>query len=167
MEYEKKTEVSLTSKMWSEELSKNWCHLLRGRLLFFLLTFFLLLFKYSFLPFPSCPPDLPRPPLLLLLFPPLPPCHCPWVLYNCSCKPITLFPHYPPTSPLWSLSPCSQFQCLWLCFACLFIFLIRFLLKVRSYGNCLSLPGLFYLALLSSSIHAVAKGRSSFFLSAA
>ena len=132
---------------------------------FLFLKHFLLLFKYSFLPSPHLSPtpqpSSPHSPVSNL------PCYCPHVLYNCSCKPFTLFQHYPPTSPLWLLSPCSQFQCLWLCFACLFIFLIRFLLKVRSYGNCLSLPGLFYLALLSSSIHAVAKGRSSFFLCAA
>ena len=34
-------------------------------------------------------------------------------------------PHLLP-SPLWSLSACSQFQCLWLYFACLFVLLIRF-----------------------------------------
>ena len=37
-----------------------------------------------------------------------------------------------------------NFQCLWLYFACLFILLIRFLLMVRSYGICLSPPGLFH-----------------------
>ena len=34
------------------------------------------------------------------------------------------------------LSNCSLFQCLWLYFACLFVLLIRFQLKVRSYGIC-------------------------------
>ena len=75
-----------------------------------------------------------------------PPCYCPCVLYNCSCKPFTLFPYNPLPSPVWSLSACSQFQCLWLYFACLFILLIRFLLKVRSSGISLSLPGSFHLA---------------------
>ena len=70
--------------------------------------------------------------------------YCPCVLYNCSWKPFTLFLYNPLLSPLWSLSACSQFQCLWLYFACLFILLIRILLKVRSYGICLSPPGLFF-----------------------
>ena len=74
-----------------------------------------------------------------------PPCYCPCVLYNCSCKPFNLFPCNPLPSPLWSLSACAQFQCLWLYFACLFIFLMRFLLKVRSYGICPLPPGLFHL----------------------
>ena len=73
-------------------------------------------------------------------------CYCTYVLYNCSCKPFTLFPHYPLPSPVWSLSAFSQFQCLWLYFACLFVLLIRFQLKVRPYGICLSPPGLFHLA---------------------
>ena len=72
--------------------------------------------------------------------------NCPCVLYNCSCKPFTLFPWNSLPSPLWSLSACSQFQCLWLYFACLFVLLIRFLLKVRSNGICPSPPGLFRLA---------------------
>ena len=70
------------------------------------------------------------------------PCYCLCVLYSCSCKPFTLSPYNPPPSPLWSLSAYSQLQCLWLYFACLFVLLIRFLLKVRSYGICLSPHGL-------------------------
>ena len=54
------------------------------------------------------------------------------------------FPLLSLPSPLWSLSACSQFQCLWLYSACLFILLIRFLLMVRSYSICLSPPGLFH-----------------------
>ena len=34
------------------------------------------------------------------------------------------------------LSNCSLFQCLWLYFACLFVLLTRFHLKVRLYGIC-------------------------------
>ena len=61
------------------------------------------------------PPPLhttPALPTFLPCFHP-PPCCCPCVLYNCSCKPFTLFPWNPLPSPLWSLSACSQFQCLW------------------------------------------------------
>ena len=36
------------------------------------------------------------------------------------------FPCHPPLQPLWLLSVCSLFQCLWLYFACLFVLLIRF-----------------------------------------
>ena len=86
-------------------------------------TFFLLLlFKYSFLPFPTTPALPPPSPVSTLS-----PCYCLSVLYYCSYKPFTLFPHYPLPSPLWSLSACSQFQCLCLYFACLFVLLIRFL----------------------------------------
>ena len=48
--------------------------------------------------------------------------------------------------PLWLLSVCFLFQCLWLYFVCLFVLVIRFHLKVRSYGICVSPPGLFHLA---------------------
>ena len=48
--------------------------------------------------------------------------------------------------PLWLMSDCHLFQCLWLYFACLFVLLIRFHLQVRSYGISLSLLGLFHLA---------------------
>ena len=47
---------------------------------------------------------------------------------------------------LWLLSVCSLFPCFWFYFARLFVLLIRFQLKVRSYGMCLSQPGLFHLA---------------------
>ena len=85
------------------------------------------MFKYSFLP----PPPQPSPPPSPVSTPF--PCYCPCVLYNGSCKPFTLFPYNPLPSPLWSLSACSQFQCLWLYFACLFVLLIliyRFVLMV-------------------------------------
>ena len=110
----------------------------------FIFKITLLLFNYSGLHFlPPSPPPQPSPP-------PSPvsirPCYCPCVLYNCSCKPFTLFPHYPLPSPFWLLSAHSQFQCLWLYFDCLFHLLIRFQLKVRSHGICLSMPGFFHLA---------------------
>ena len=102
---------------------------------FFNFIIFLLLFKYSFVPFPRPLPTTPVLSTSLTCF--HPPCYCPCVLYNCSCKPFTLFPCNSLPFPLWSLSACSLFQCLWLYFACLFILLIRFLLKVRLYGICL------------------------------
>ena len=105
---------------------------------------FLLLFKHNCLHFlPHYPPPLqPSPlpilnPTLLWL--------CPCVLYTCSLMTIHPFPPLAP-HPLWLLSVCSLFQCLWLYFACFYVLLIRFQLKVRSYGTCLSLPGLFHTA---------------------
>ena len=68
---------------------------------------FLLFFKYSFLPFPLTSPHHPSPPHLLPLFP-HPPCCCPCVLYNCSCKLFTLSPPFP--SPLPSLVTVSLFS---------------------------------------------------------
>ena len=56
------------------------------------------------------------------------------------------FPNYPVPTPLWLLLDCSQLQCLWLYFVCFFLVLIMFQLKLRSYGICPSLPGLFHLA---------------------
>ena len=38
----------------------------------------------------------------------------------------------PLPTPLWSLSVCSSFPCLWFYFASLFVLFIRFLLQVRS-----------------------------------
>ena len=72
---------------------------------------------------------------------------CPCVLYTCSLTSLHLFsPTSPLFHPLCLLSVCSLFQCLWLYFACLFVLFIRFHLQVRSYGICLSLPGLLHLA---------------------
>ena len=123
-----------------------------------LFFYFLLLFKYTFLPFPPTPAQLPT--SLRFLHPPR---YCPCVLYNCSYKPFTLFPWNSLPSPLWSLSACSQFQCLWLYFACLFVLLIRFQLKIIGYLSfttwLISLS-----IILPSSIHAVTEGRSSSFL---
>ena len=74
--------------------------------------------------------------------------------------------HYPIPPPLCLLSVCSQFQCLWLYFAFLFVLLIRFHLKVRSYGIYLLPPGLFHLAQcsLDSSILLQRVGAPSLFL---
>ena len=88
-------------------------------------------------PYPSL---IPSPPHLPPFSDPHPtPRCCPCVLYKCSYKPFNLFPWKSLLSLLWSLLAFSQFQCLWLYFACLFVLLIRFLLKVRSYGICLNL----------------------------
>ena len=71
-------------------------------------------------------------------------CMCPLYLFL---KTVHHFPPFIcPPCPLWLLTVCSSFQCLWLYFACLFVLLIRSHLKVRSYGICLSPPGLFHLA---------------------
>ena len=57
--------------------------------------------------------------------------------------PSPIFPHYPsPTSLLVTVSLFLISMSLFI-FACLFV-LIRFHLKVRSYGICLSLSGLFH-----------------------
>ena len=65
--------------------------------------------------------------------------HVPW-------WPPTLSPIIPISPSFWLLSDCSLFQCLWFYFACLFVLLIRFHLKVRSYGISLSPLALFHLA---------------------
>ena len=101
---------------------------------------------------PSTHPDLPPSSLPSL-------CSCPWVLYTCSLTTLPLhccvIPHPP---PLWLLS-IIYFNVSSYNFACLFILLIRFHLQCSSWLISLSI-------MLSSSIHAVTKGRSSFFLSA-
>ena len=115
------------------------------------------------LPLPLAPAPLTPPPT----FNPTPICLCPWVLYICSLMTlpllsliILLFP------PLRLLSVYSLFQRLWLCFACLFCWLgsligeIIWYLSFATWLISLSI-------MLSSSIHAVAEGISSFFLSAA
>ena len=98
----------------------------------------------------------------------------PWfhLALGLSLSPLQLFlktpPHFPPIIPSHLPSGYCQFVLNFNVssyFACLFVLLIRFHLKVRSYGICLSPPGLFSLSLmLSNFIHAVTKGRSSFFL---
>ena len=90
----------------------------------------------------------PQPPihshLSPLNLPPLALSMCP--LYMFLDGPSLIFPNYPSPPPLWLLSVYSLFECLWLYFAWLFVLLIRFHLQVRSYGICLSPPGLFHLA---------------------
>ena len=83
-------------------------------------------------PTPTKPTSLPH------LYPP--PWFCPCVLYSSSCKPLS--PLSPPHSSL-SIVTLFLFQCLWLYFVCFFLLLIRFQLKVRSYGICPSPPGYF------------------------
>ena len=76
-------------------------------------------------------------------------------------------PHCPLPSPRWLLLDCSQFQCLWLYVVCFFSFVdyipvkgeVIWYLSLSAWLISLSI-------MLSSSIHAVTKGRSSFFLSA-
>ena len=95
-------------------------------------SFLLLLFKYSCLHFP--PPPLPPTPPISISYPqsyPLWLCLC--VLYTCSLKTLPSFsPMIDLLPPLWSLSVCSLFPCLWFYFACLFVLFIRFCLKLRS-----------------------------------
>ena len=101
---------------------------------------FLKLFKYSCLHFPPTTlPHASHPHLPLLIPPPLGFVHVSFIVFPENPSPIS-------PSPLWSLSVCSLFPCLWFYFACLFVLLIRFHLKVRSHGICLSPPGLFHLA---------------------
>ena len=103
---------------------------------------FLLLFKYSCLRFhPTMPPYPTHPHLPPSNPPPLALPMCPLYVFLNGPSPIIPLP-----SPLWLLSVCSLFQCLWLYFACLFVLIIRFHLQVRSYGISLSPPGLFQLA---------------------
>ena len=130
----------LTLLIESEYITKHWFvtkvkHLFRWSLL---CKFFLLLFKYSFLPFLPSSPHHPRTPQLPPLFPPhLIIVHVSFITVPANPSPFS--PINPLPSPLWSLSACSQFQCLWLYFTCLFVLLIRFQLKVRSYGICVIL----------------------------
>ena len=55
-------------------------------------------------------------------------CPCPWVIQTCSwTNPFPFFPPLSPPPPLWSLSVCSLFPCLWSCFLRLFVLLMRVL----------------------------------------
>ena len=101
--------TSLPSQI--RKLYKSWCG-------FFFLVLFVYLFIFIVLQIPlsplSClhftPPCPPPPPTL----DPSPPWLCPWVLYMCSLT--TFSPILPIPPPLWLLSVCSLFQCLWLLF---------------------------------------------------
>ena len=109
---------------------------------FVLFLKFLLLFSYSCPHFP------------LLLFPVLltrtshiqpPTCLCPWVLYTCSLTwPFPFFPLLFP-SPSHLVTVSLFFISMSVYFAHLSVLWIRFHLYMRSYGNCLWLPGLFHL----------------------
>ena len=96
---------------------------------FFFFFFFKLLLKYSCLHFPPAIPT-----SHLWSYPPLALSMGPSYMFLDNCSPFSL--HYPFPPPLWLLSVCSLSQCLWFCFACLFVLLIRFHLQVRSYGIC-------------------------------
>ena len=106
---------------------------------------FLLLFNYSCPHFSITLPCPTHPHLPHSIFPPL----------SLSMEPLHMFldltlpllsPIISLTPPFWSLLVYSLFPCLWFCFACLFLLLIRFQLQVRSYGIYLSPTGLFQLA---------------------
>ena len=109
--------------------------------LYFLII--LLLFNYSCPHLPSTTPlATPAKPISLPCFH-THPRFCPCVLYSCSWK---LFrPLSPSTSPLVTIRLFLISMSL-VCFACLFVLLIRFHLKVKSHGICLSLLYLFHLA---------------------
>ena len=89
-------------------------------------------FSHHCSPLP-CPPSLSQ----------CPPCRpLPCILYTC-------FPSFPSSSLSSFLSDHCQFVPYFLIspvLFCFFVLFIRFLLQVRSYGICLSPPGLFYLA---------------------
>ena len=86
----------------------------------------LLLFKYSCLHLlPSTPPNPSHPHFPSLILPPS--SFCVHVSFIVVPENPSLFPpHYPHPPPLWLLSVCSLFKCLWLYFTCLLVLLIRF-----------------------------------------
>ena len=94
----------------------------------------------AFFPHPSTPPK-PNPPPS-----PTPTLPLDFVHVSFIVAPVNPSPHFPLPTPLWLLLDCSYLQYLWLYFVCFFLLLIRFQLKVRSYGICPSPPGLFHLA---------------------
>ena len=133
---------------------------------FFFFLIYLLLFNYSCMPFPPSLHPTPGEPTSL---PPLhpPPWICSCVLYSSSCNP--LYPLSPPPPP----TPALAIVRLFLTSMSLVIFCLLFssIAYVPVKGEII-----WYLSLsawlislrimLSSSTHAVTKGRSSFFLSA-
>ena len=109
---------------------------------------------------PPWTPCCTHPCLLSLNLPPLALSMCPLYMFLDGSSPI--FPHYPSPAPLWSLSVCFLFQCFWLYFACVcFVDQVPLIGEIICYLSftawLISLS-----IMLSSSIHAVAKGRSSF-----
>ena len=111
----------------------------------FLNTFDFIVVQVEFSAFsshPSLPPQISPPPSPVSI-PPL-------VIVHVSFIVVPVNPsHFPPIIP----SPLPSGYCQivlnfndWLYLACLFVLLIRFLLRVSSYGICPSPPGLFHLA---------------------
>ena len=91
---------------------KSICIFFHAVLCFISFNHLLLIFKYSCLCFPTTtsPPTLNPTPLWL----------CPWVLYTHSLTTLSLLsPIISLPPPLWLLSVCSLFLCLWLYFVCL------------------------------------------------
>ena len=127
------------------------------------LNLFLLLFNYSCMPFLPFPPPIPAEPTSLP-HPHHPPRFCPRVLYNSSCNPP--FPLSPPHSPLATgrLFPTSMSLVVF----CLLFSSIDYIPVKGEIIRYLSLSAwLISLSImLSSSIHAVAKGISSYLLPA-
>ena len=129
------------------------------------LIYFLLLFNYSCMPFLPFPSPTPAEPTSLPHPQHPPPRYCPCVLYNSSCNP--LFPLSPPHSPLATARQFPPSMSL-VVFCLLFSFVdyvpvkgeIIWYLSLTAWLISLSI-------MLSSFIHAVAKGIGSFFLSAA
>ena len=113
----------------------------------------------------SLPPRLSPPPFLVSTPPAR---YCPCVLYHCSCKPFTLFPYNNPllfyliTVSLFSISVSLVIFCFLVCFVDQFPFLGEIIWHLTFTTWIISLS-----IMLSSCIHVVTKGRSSFFLSAA
>ena len=106
--------------------------------------------------------------------PPIPASHpwsyplwlCPWVLYICPLWPF--FPYFPPLSlsPLVTVS--LFFISMTLVIVCLLVHFVDYVLLIGEIIWYLSFTSWFVSLsiMLSRSIHAIAKGRSSFFLSA-
>ena len=120
---------------------------------------FLLLFNYS------CEPSLPIAAPHPSRTPPPSPQFCPCVLYSSSCNPLSSLspPHYPLSILRLFLTSMSLVIFCFLFFSIYYVPVkgeIIWYLSLTSWLISLSI-------MLSSSIHAVAKGISSFFLSAA
>ena len=131
--------------------------------IFFFLKF-LLLFNYSCLHFLPIPPPTPAELTSLPRLHP-PPWFCPWVHYSSSCKPLS--PLSPPHTPLAIVR--LFLTSMSLVIFCLLFSSVDYVPVKSEIIRYLSLTTwLISLSImLSSSIHAVAKGISSFFLSAA
>ena len=97
----------------------------------------------AFSPHPSFPPQLNPPPFPTSTVP-LDLVHVSFIVV-----PVIPSPHCPLPTPPCPLLDCSKLQCLWLYFVSFFLLFIMFQLKVRSYGICPSLSGLFHLLLCS------------------